>query len=106
MYEINKVIKLDTEKEAVEWCKQNNMVLHKINNNEYIIRDRQYYSTTSLFDLRERRNAECFSVINRGQLWYDTLSDWQIEELKAWYEAWLDVTKTMTIPEKPYWLEV
>lgn len=53
---------------------------------------------------RKRREVECFPVINRGQLWYDTLSEEQLSELKTWYQAWLDGTNTQTIPEKPEWL--
>lgn len=53
---------------------------------------------------RKRREIECFPVINRGPLWYDTLTEEQLSELKTWYRAWLDGTNTQTIPEKPEWL--
>lgn len=53
---------------------------------------------------RKRREIECFPVINRGPLWYDTLTEEQISELETWYRAWLDGTNTQTIPEKPEWL--
>lgn len=56
-------------------------------------------------ELRKQRNTECFSVVNRGQLWYATLSVKQIAELTVWYTAWLKVTETMVVPEKPAWLE-
>ena len=55
-------------------------------------------------DLRKRRETECFSYINRGQLWYDRLSDEQKSELQIWYADWLKVTDTLTAPEKPSWL--
>lgn len=55
-------------------------------------------------NLRLMRENHCFSVINRGQFWYDTLSDNQQEELRHWYQEWLDVTETKIIPEKPEWL--
>ena len=55
-------------------------------------------------DLRKRREAECFSYINRGQLWYDRLSEKQKAELQVWYSDWLKVTDTLTAPEKPSWL--
>ena len=55
-------------------------------------------------DLRKRREAECFSYINRGQLWYDRLSEKQKAELQVWYADWLKVTATLTAPEKPSWL--
>ena len=55
--------------------------------------------------LRQRRQTECFSFVNRGQLWYATLSIKQLAELTTWYTSWLKVTETKTIPEKPEWLE-
>lgn len=55
-------------------------------------------------NLRAKRETECFPIINRGQLWYDTLAKQQIVELKEWYIAWLDVTDTLIIPNKPNWL--
>lgn len=58
----------------------------------------------TLADLRARRASECFPIINRGTLWYNTLTPEQITELEAWYQAWLAVTETMVIPEKPSWI--
>lgn len=55
--------------------------------------------------LRQRRQTECFTFVNRGQLWYASLSVKQLAELTAWYTAWLKVTETKTIPERPAWLE-
>jgi hypothetical protein len=54
--------------------------------------------------LRARRQSICFPIINRGQLWYDTLSKSQKEELQVWYKAWLDVTKTLEEPAVPEFL--
>jgi len=56
-------------------------------------------------NLRNRREVECFSVINRGQLWYEGVSIAQLLELRKWYKAWLNVTDTLVVPEKPTWLE-
>lgn len=55
--------------------------------------------------LRSQRNHECFSVINRGGLWYDFLTEQEKYELLEWYEKWLNVTETMVVPEKPTWLK-
>lgn len=55
-------------------------------------------------DLRFRRGIECFSVINRGQLWYNKLTDDQKNELSEWYQQWLDAPETGVIPKKPSWL--
>lgn len=58
--------------------------------------------------LREQREIECFSIINRGQLWYNTLTTEQVNELNQWYMAWLDLPNNYntnkTIPQKPSWL--
>lgn len=54
--------------------------------------------------LRDKREIECFSVINRGKLWYDKLEAKQAQELDEWYMAWLDITKTLVEPQKPDWL--
>lgn len=56
-------------------------------------------------EFRLRRETECFSVVNRGQLWYEGVSITQLLELRQWYKAWLNVTETMVVPEKPTWLE-
>ena len=55
-------------------------------------------------ELRYQRTKACFPYINRGYLWYSRLTDLKKEELDAWYQAWLDVTETKVIPEKPEWL--
>lgn len=55
--------------------------------------------------LRYERLNKCFSIINRGKLWYDTLTAKQLEELRDWYTKWLNVTETKIIPKKPKWLE-
>ena len=55
--------------------------------------------------LRKRREKECFPVINRGTLWYEKLTGEQKTELSTWYEAWLDAPATLTVPEKPSWID-
>lgn len=57
-----------------------------------------------LVNLRFQREKACFPYINRGSLWYGKLTADQSEELNVWYQAWLDVTETKVIPEKPDWL--
>lgn len=54
--------------------------------------------------LRELREKKCFAIINRGSLWYETLTEEQLQELREWYVAWLDVTATFKIPKSPKWL--
>lgn len=66
-----------------------------------------------LNNLRSKRQYECFSVVNRGELWYNKLTEEQKSQLSAWYDAWLDVTEENNkdnngeyiIPTKPIWLK-
>ena len=53
--------------------------------------------------LRRQREEKCFVVINRGNLFWELkgLTEVQKGQLKAWYLAWLDVTKTLVIPKQP-----
>lgn len=67
-------------------------------------KDKQIAEENELERLRILREKECFSVINRGQAWYNSLSSEQSAELQKWYEAWLKVTETREIPEKPDWI--
>ena len=55
-------------------------------------------------NLRHQRDKVCFPYINRGYIWYNKLTDAQKNELDVWYQAWLDVTDTMVVPETPAWL--
>lgn len=58
-----------------------------------------------LNQLRALREDICFPIINRSQLWYNRLTDEQKVELNTWYDAWLKVTETKIVPEKPAWLK-
>lgn len=55
-------------------------------------------------NLRAKRQRECFAITDRGQLWYDNLTDERKSELGSWYQAWLNVTDTKIVPIKPVWL--
>lgn len=63
--------------------------------------------------LRAIREEECFSIINRGQLWYNGLNSLQLSELQLWYKKWLNITEKyvdgisfdLLIPEKPSWIK-
>lgn len=50
-------------------------------------------------DIREDRARKCFSVINRGELWYARLTEEQKAELETWYQKWLDAPQTGIEPE-------
>lgn len=71
----------------------------------YKAKVKEYEEKLRKDDLRSRRELECFSIINRGTLWYDRLTESQKTELESWYEAWLNVTDTNVVPPKPAWIE-
>lgn len=54
--------------------------------------------------LRKRRVTECFSIVNRGFLWYNRLSREQLNELEEWYQGWLDAPTTGVVPPAPIWI--
>ena len=68
------------------------------------INDFELVNSFSETDYRLLRATECFPIVNRGIVWYNTLTSEQKEELNNWYQAWLDVTETLEIPQKPTWL--
>lgn len=86
---------------------QENYQAYKVVDNQLVF-DSAYAAIRKISEkqqeLRERREAECFSIINRGQLWYDSLTPQQRAELQQWYDAWLEVTETLQPPETPDWL--
>lgn len=65
-------------------------------NNKYIAR---------ISYIRNRRAKDCFPIINRGKLWYETLTEEQVAELNKWYNEWLNTTETLIIPKKSEWLK-
>jgi hypothetical protein len=65
----------------------------------------EFVSRTNMELLRERRESECFTVINRGGLWYDMLTLREKNDLLEWYHAWLDAPSTGVIPDRPSWLD-
>lgn len=80
---------------------------YKYDNNQLVldsVKLNELNNERLLDDLRNKREKNCFAYINRGELWYSRLSDTQRAELNTWYQAWLDVTETRTIPSKPEWL--
>ena len=55
-------------------------------------------------NIRLHRDSKCFPIINRGQFWYDSLTESQLEELRVWYQAWLDAPSTLEEPAMPNWI--
>jgi len=54
---------------------------------------------------RKRRDRECFPIINRGNAWYNSLTQTQKDEIQVWYQEWLNITETLVEPIKPSWLK-
>lgn len=57
-------------------------------------------------EIRCNREQKCFPIINRGKLWYNKLSNAQLQELDSWYEAWLVAPDTMVEPDDLSWVNV
>lgn len=55
--------------------------------------------------LRAQRKRICYPIVNRGQAWYDTLSNYQRLTLKSWYENWLVAPDTLEEPVAPDWIQ-
>lgn len=70
----------------------------------FAFRDRLDDESEVEYNLRKLRYFTCFPVVDRGQLWYNDLTDEQYSELKDWRQAWLDVTITYVVPTTPSWV--
>lgn len=78
---------------------------------KYSYRDKKLFKHSTLSSreqeyVRTRRIKECFSIINRGNAWYDMLDSEEKEELGKWYQEWLDAPTTGIIPDLPSFLDV
>lgn len=65
----------------------------------------EYTNGRIMAEIRDKRQTVCFPIVNRGNLWYDLLSDGERAELMVWYKAWLDAPETLIEPEMPEWLK-
>lgn len=84
-----------------------NSIFYKIIDNHLVFDESKKAKADYQFrinTIRIRRQAECFSVIDRSQLWYNSLTNEQKAELQEWYEAWLIAPDTLVIPTKPDWI--
>lgn len=94
------MIYLDEKKQKIETKDVWKYEFVSNENNEVV-----HLKTASEGYLRHLREIYCFAIVNRGELWYDTLTNDQIAELNVWYRDWLNVTDTKVIPDKPSWLK-
>lgn len=111
MYKVGEIFGINDEyTERAMFCNENHLCIEEITKDTDTERKFQIQELPKktddeiLEDLRLRREVECFPIINRGKLWYDNLTTEQVTELDEWYNAWLDVTETKVIPNKPNWL--
>lgn len=107
---LNDIIYQERYLEGARFCNKNNFILFELDRDDkgrrwQIIDKLPQTEQEILEELRYRREKECFVVINRGKLWYDTLTEQQVYELDIWYKAWLDITLTRVIPSRPTWLK-
>lgn len=123
--QLNEIFIIDKYDEAYEYAMQNNYIIKEIEKDSNGERQFQIVEIPKpteediLETLRNRRFVECFNIINRGVLWYNTLTEEQRLELDKWYKEWLDITDTYInayeqnpefdietiIPIKPVWLK-
>lgn len=86
------------------YCESPEFICKEVSQEEYDLFMSKEEEKDELRELRARREQECFSIVNRGKLWYDNLTEEQLIELNTWYKAWLDVTETRVVPETPSWI--
>ena len=119
MYNLGLIFRDDDDYgNKAEFCNENNLKIVEIEKDErgrrFQIQEIDSPTTEEILDdLRLRRRYECFDVVNRGQVWYDSLTQIQKEELKTWYKNWLDVTEKYSegisieyiITTRPSWIK-
>lgn len=111
MFNLNEIFYEDEDYKArAEFCNKNGLFILEIepdeNGRRFQIQKPPAPTQEEIkVNFRQQREVECFPIINRGQLWYDGLTEQQIAELTAWYKDWLNVTQTLDVPEKPTWLK-
>lgn len=72
--------------------------------NEQMIEYENQQKDFNIRKIRMDRDVKCFHVINRGNVWYNTLTQYQQDELQVWYQAWLDAPSTLEVPSDLEWL--
>lgn len=99
---------IEVSKELIDYLESDKIGCYRYENGQAVLDEEKYTAAQErelIEVLRARREAECFPVINRGQLWYEKLTEEQRAELSVWYQAWLDVTETKEAPEMPEFLQ-
>ena len=89
---LNEIFKEDKYREAFKYVIENGYTIKEIEPDEQgrrfqIVEIPAPTKEQILNNLRARREYECFSYINRGVLWYNTLTTEQQQQLNTWYQA-------------------
>lgn len=109
--QLNEVFKLSEYAKGYEFARANGFLIEEIKQSDdserlfKIVRKPEKTEEEILNELRSLREVECFSVINRGSLWYENLCVEEYVQLKEWYQKWLDVTQSKVVPDKPVWIK-
>lgn len=117
---LNDIFNIEQLENYANFANANGYIILPLENNLFKLVDKYPLTEEEILDnLRLRRANECFVIINRGVLWYNTLTEEQRLELDKWYKEWLDITDTYRnayeenpevdietiIPIKPTWLK-
>lgn len=81
----------DSKNISIECFTSNNEGVYTFSTQLY----NEHINSKKMDYIRRKRNFECFRVVNRGQLWYNSLSQDERDELQEWYNAWL------VLPNRP-----
>lgn len=89
-----------------KWCNENDCHIQEIEADKLgrrfqIVRNPEIDVAQQL---RQERVDVCFPIVNRGKLWYDSLSDEKLAQLQTWYLQWLDAPQTKIRPKDLEWL--
>lgn len=96
---------LYTDKEIVSsYDGQRLLFKEQTETEEYKAAETEYLTKKQKDDIRQQRQREFTKYLDRSPYFFETLTETQHEELRAWRQSWLDATETFIIPERPNWL--
>jgi len=55
--------------------------------------------------IRRLRKNRVFPIINRSQMWFNSLTEEQKQDIQIWYQDWLNAPQTLKMPKRPSWLD-
>ena len=99
---------IDVSDEFIDDLDESKICFYKYENGQAVFDEVKYNLACEeilLQEIRARRESECFPIVNRGQAWYNLLTEQQRIELEVWYQAWLNAPETKVVPDKLEWIE-